>query len=475
MANRRMDLKPEVRILIVEDNDAKYRDISNRFRRYVDSGCEFVPKITRAKSAFSATTTVSNHFFDVIILDLKIPHNDAIDGENSEDLCAVENSKEVYKFITKNSEFCPFLIVGLTALEKEEYAELFSENSIFSIEDYATNTWFENIVYRINFISKGKSALSNFLENNFSYDAILLVARQKNEFEPILASIDWLDGHSTNPRLGRRKNGFGRIELSNGRILNIGIVCLGEMGLSVAAAYTTQLIHMFRPRHFAMLGMCCGFRGDENRSNTKLGDVIIANRTANWDEGRYEDNAQELKEDVFFHQRVVDRNPSIETIEGIEAFLEDSKKRTEELIKVSFRKPESQKIINDYEMKVNKELFEEQQADPTSKKVNETYKFDTNSKIHFESLVSGSSVVDSSKIIGEIRNRFPSSIGLEMEAHAVYSAVKCCYGRKPNTVVIKGVADHGDGTKAKIIQGLASSASFLVYRELLESFEIEDS
>ena len=85
--------------------------------------------------------------------------------------------------------------------------------------------------------------------------------------------------------------------------------------------------------------------------------------------------------------------------------------------------------------------------------------------------MSGASVVNSIQKIDEIHDRFGLSFGLEMEAHAVYTAINCMPGIKPKVCVIKGVADHGDGTKSKSIQSMCSVASLIVFKELLEHLD----
>jgi nucleoside phosphorylase len=88
-------------------------------------------------------------------------------------------------------------------------------------------------------------------------------------------------------------------------------------------------------------------------------------------------------------------------------------------------------------------------------------------RIYFGMMLSGSSVIDSVSQVGIIRRRFPSAIGLEMEAHAVYCAVESGMGAKPSALVIKGVADHGQGKKNHAAQKMASSMSYFVAMEIL--------
>ena len=94
--------------------------------------------------------------------------------------------------------------------------------------------------------------------------------------------------------------------------------------------------------------------------------------------------------------------------------------------------------------------------------------FSSEASVHWGTIVSGACVIDSEEMIKKIEARFPRAIGLEMEAHAVYSAAACTIGFRPNTVVIKGVADFGNGTKAKPLQAMASQASYRVFARILQ-------
>lgn len=53
-----------------------------------------------------------------------------------------------------------------------------------------------------------------------------------------------------------------------------------------------------------------------------------------------------------------------------------------------------------------------------------------------------------------------------MEAHSVYTSIDLMTGAKPKGIIIKGVADYGDGNKHKSAQKAASAASLFVFLEL---------
>jgi len=436
-------IQSKIRILVIEDNNKKFEDIEKRFDTLNGSQTAVKFLLTRSKGVISSVLAYDKNFFDIVILDLMLPVGEG-NGEDNEG-CCIENAVDVYDHIKSSPSGSPFLIVGLTALKKDEYQEHFSDDPILSIESYKGTGWFNSIIEKIDFVVRGKTAFGSFLDNNHSIDVIVLTARSKNEFKPIVDDVEWVDDISyPHPRIQGRSNAFGRITHSDGSRLEIGIVCLGEMGLSIAASYTTQLMHMFRPRYFAMLGMCCGFKESDLEKTAKLGDVIVARQTANWDEGKYSDS--EIKLDPMFHHRAIERSPENSTTEEIKQILEDVGDEIESELKSLY---ESEKYASCH---------------------SEIEGFDTSAKLHFELLLSGSSVVNSASKVEQIKKRFSSAVGLEMEAHSVYSAQNCLLGLKPKTLVLKGVADYGDGSKTKSIQSMASVASWRTFLKILETF-----
>lgn len=334
-----------------------------------------------------------------------------------------------------------FLIVGLSAFDETDYQKYFEETPIFVVEDYRSNGWFENICNRIRFVVRAKSALSGFVNENYDLDLIILLARKPNEFDPVCSVLSWIEGSDfKSPQIPDLVNKFGVVRMKNGLEIRVGVVCLGTMGLSVSAAVATRLVYEFRPRYFAMLGMCCGFkRGDK----TKLGDIVVARQTANWDEGKYKSNKIDGVRDQYFHNRSIERFPQKDFGRKIADVLEASEQRLKDVVREHYSKQDLQKLKG------------------------EIGEFSIDAEVHFGVLVSGSSVVDNLKFIDKIVDRFPKAIALEMEAHSIYSAMDYVAGAVPDTIVIKGVADHGDGHKKNSLQPLASAASALAYMELL--------
>ena len=436
----------ELRMLVIEYTAEKMQGICERLGSYYSAQSSLRLRISTATCFSSAQAKFQADFFDVIILDLKIP---VVDGGSAR----VEHSKDFYDLVRKSSGAKPFYILGLTSVSAEEIAGSFSESGNFTIHRYDNgDEWLKAIAAQIDFVMAAKVGLAKHLRSSPGMDALIVTARKENEFDPILSTISWVGGFSRrNPELGGMHNRFGRVVLG-GKELTVGIVCLDEMGLSHSAAVVSSLIDLFRPQYIAMLGMCCGLKKNLNpdkaadRSTSKLGDVIVASETSCWDEGKYQDSDPALLASPLFYNRAVNKHPDTEFWRDVDRVLDDQESSIESEIRAFYKSRDLIDIQNRLQGVV----------------------FSPEAVIHRWPMVSGPCVVDSDNLIDEIEKRFPRAYGLEMEAHGVYTAVDCCFGLKPKALVIKGIADFGDGTKAKTVQPIASIASYMVFRRILD-------
>lgn len=447
----------EIRILVVEDQpekmDAIISQITTEFSKKDEVGVYF----ERADCFSKAQSHLERTHFDVVVLDLKIPVVPISAGGEPR----IETSKDLYEYIRRSAPSKPFFILGLTSTPEKEVSDHFIEGANFTIERFdAGSKWLTQLIERIEFVLGAKSGLANHLNNNFGIDVLIVTARKRNEFDPIIDQIAWHGNFSRKrPEVKGMHNSFGRISLDENKDLSVGIVCLDEMGLSHSSAVCTNLIHEFRPKYMAMLGMCCGLqkmpdpKKETASEKIKLGDIIVASNTSCWDEGRYEDEDPELKSSPFFNNRAVNKAPQPDFWRTVDRFLDQHSSEIQKDIETFYKASDPSKL--------RKELKK-----PT--------KFMTDAKIHRGAIVSGPCVIDSTEFISSIEHRFPRAIGLEMEAHSVYSASESCFGLRPNILVIKGVADFGDGTKAKALQKVASAASYKTYLKLLSGMFDQD-
>jgi hypothetical protein len=113
----------------------------------------------------------------------------------------------------------PACVIGLTAYEEEYRTQLaFYAENLFSIERFDVNgeEWLNNIVRRIRFLYRWKSAYRRALSFDFEYDLVILTARYETEFKPILDSIEWASGPSDDWSLFKdRKLKAGTVWLGN--------------------------------------------------------------------------------------------------------------------------------------------------------------------------------------------------------------------------------------------------------------------
>lgn len=436
-----------VRVLVVEDDLAKRDAVRSALDSAEFANDKLTLAITEVGCFQDAQSEMERQFFDVVILDLKIP---IVDGGEAR----LETSRDLYRSIRKSRLPKPFHIVGLTSAPESEVAKVFSKETGLSIHRFEANgTWLNDIIELLDFVDAAKLGLLSHLSNSYGLDALFITARKSNEFDAVDELISWRgDDTNRDPRLGDMHNKFGRIRLSEGVIINAGLVCLDEMGLSHSASVTSMLISIFRPRYLAMLGMCCGLQRsskvgrEEALTSTKLGDIVIASKSYCWEEGKYTD--AEVKDSPLFNNRASHKQPARSYAKRIERFFDEHGKTIEGDLAEFYASEDSEEI---------------------KKSLPDGVEFRHDAKVHIAPVVSGPCVVDSQRLIDEIESRFPQALGLEMEAHSIYSASDCVIGAAPKTIVIKGVADFGDGTKTKAIQPLASAASFMVLMALLRS------
>ena len=441
----------ELKILVVEDTAIKLEKIIEAIENSKLSELDVVVDLHTATCFSEAQSQLEQDYYDAIVLDLKIPIMPG--GE-----ARLEHSKSLFEFVKDVAPYKPFYVLGLTSVPEEEIGDEFIETANFSIRRFEEDgDWLDQLVNRIGFVVGAKSGLSHYLNNNSGLDVLIVTARKRNEFDPILSSIDWLGGYSApKPELGDIRNSFGRISLDGKNSISVGMICLDEMGLSHSAAVVAGTVSLCRPRYLAMLGMCCGLKkimdpeadAIAQGARCKLGDIIVARETCCWDEGKYEENDPSLLGSAFFNNRAVDKFPDQDFWRRVDRFLDEAQ---DEL---------SQEV---------KELYETFDLKKVRKQLVGDVKFSPDASIRWGTVVSGACVIDSGEMIEKIEHRFPRAIGLEMEAHSVYSAAACTIGLKPNVLVIKGVADFGDGTKAKPVQAMASIGSFLVFKKLLQA------
>ena len=82
------------------------------------------------------------------------------------------------------------------------------------------------------------------------------------------------------------------------------------------------------------------------------------------------------------------------------------------------------------------------------------------SNVYCGSIISGSALVNNREVRDQLRQRSPESIGGEMEGYVLIEETSDIQNdRQVGTVIIKGIADFGDGNKEKMWQFTAAMAA----------------
>jgi len=174
-----------------------------------------------------------------------------------------------------------------------------------------------------------------------------------------------------------------------------------SMGIEASSALTTKVVGTFRPKYLFMCGICAG-----NKKIVKIGDVVIAEKSLNYHSIVNIDRKDTTKDKKLMHQ--------ISSING----------NLKSQLELLTRSASINKIFDKYSNKTHLE---------------------PNLRCHLGLLVTGSSLVRSSKVMEEINSTYPGVKGLDMETYGLYYACTQVFkDYAPNFVSIKAVSDYGD-------------------------------
>ncbi len=232
------------------------------------------------------------------------------------------------------------------------------------------------------------------------YETVVLTANI-DEFEAIKAVLDNVKQTSFNTN-DSTIYFTGEIKIKN-RVSKVVLPLPYTMGVEAASALTTKVISIFRPKYLFMAGSCAG-----NKNVSKIGDIIIAEKSLNYHGIVAIEKKDETPDKKFMH--------NICSING--------------------------------NLKNKFELFSKSSA---LKKIKENFPLkndiETDLSCHVGLLVTGSTLVRSSKVMDEVNSTYLGVKGLDMETYGLYYASTQVFkDYAPNFVSIKSVSDFGDNS-----------------------------
>lgn len=429
----------KLQILIVDDSSDKSRRVAELLgHRLVD----FNPAFVIVRDYEAALSALATQFFDLVILDLLIPGADQSPSKSF--------SRSLINQLQEGRLVSPTVVIGLTEYESAAQDErIFYEENLFALElfDWKDDAWADRLGKRITYLVRSKRSAHNFQVNGFDLDLFVVVARHENEYKPIKKV---LFGSAAEPIRHNIPNWnveayFGEVDCGEGKRLTCCLACVGEMGIAPTTALVTQAITMFRPKMIAMLGMCCGFDGNDSAYPQKIGNVIVVREVSSWEEGKFLPGQSSND----FRSRSKTRVISEELRRPVELAVEQSAEHIDRALANLRRK------------KWVKDLIKECQP-----------LLDEEPKVRFAAIVTGSSFVANKQKISEIIAQHKTAVALDMEVYGLYTAPDFVIGSRPLCMAIKGIADFGDGADQPKVQVLASAASAIVFKEILGTIDL---
>jgi nucleoside phosphorylase len=389
-----------MKILVIDDDDAKRALLISTLTSF---GVQ-VADIEPAKSAASARKLFTERNFDIAILDLVLPVSDK-SGNPSPDI-----GFGLLQELT--DEAAAKRIVGVTshaeALSEFEpgFRDL-TEQLLFVAPD--TLEWKESLRLLV-----GQAQALASKKPTYDVDICFVCALRAPEYQSVLEleGITWgaeqvLAGHTL----------FKKGSLQAGeRTLSVVAAHSKSMGMVAACHLTKTLIETFRPKTLVMTGFCGGLPGE-----VELGDVIIAERSWDWQSGKWTDTG--------FEQAPDQKEASGELV----ALAKSLESESVEFMRIvaHHRNPGRAPKFRDGPM------------------------------------LTGSAVVTDEELHEMFAKQHRKAIAVDMECYGVYYSAYYAEEPKPLFLCVKTVADLCGGAKGKEFQQYGSALSAKVAMKVL--------
>ncbi len=406
-----------MKVLIVEDENQKY----NRVHAVLEQAGVPGNNITHVIAAAPALKHLRQTQFDLMLLDVNIPRRL---GDNKPQR---GGGLELLRELARDSELRrPTYIVGLTAYEDvvAEFGSAFEEQ-LWSLVHYkeSSDQWIAQLLVKVAYIQAANRSRNFSDGQTYGCDLAILTALDTVEFDAVQSlPINW------EPlRLQHDETRYlsGTLATESGT-KSIIAAAAPRMGIPASAILSSKIIHQFRPRFIAMVGICAG-----RKDKVNLGDLIIAEPTWDWGSGKISSEGGEPKFLPSPHQLDMD--------------------------------PDTASLLNT--MSKDAVLL------ATIKKASRGNKPKTELSAHIGPLVSGAAVVAHKPTFDKLLDQHRGILGVDMEAYAVAAAALGSAKPRPSFMIVKGVSDFADEDKGDDFQEFAASvsANFVLYaaKELL--------
>jgi nucleoside phosphorylase/CheY-like chemotaxis protein len=407
-----------IKILIVDDDYDKSKNMMNVILENTNLSNEVFDFVTNTTEAREKLT---KSIYDIVLLDMNIATYFGGEQEENGGLDLIEKIK------TNQVKYVPNHIIATSQYSKilEDYKDELESNLLAFIQyDSSSDDWHQQIINKVNYAIKSKK---NLYGNPFSkFDIAIIAALENPELSAVfsLPGLEWVEFKVSGDSTFYYQS---IIKTSSGKNLNIVCAHAPRMGMTSSAILTTKMCMHFQPNYLFMIGIAAGIKGN----NRNFGDILVTQNSWDWGSGKIAetDGTQKFEPD---HTQV--------TLD------EDIESKIRNLIK-------------------NEELFRKIKKEF----INGTLP-DNDLRLHIGPIASGSSVIASSKIINDIKDKNRKIIGVDMEIHGVMLATRYSTKSKPIVVCIKSICDLGDEQKDDKWQSYASYTSAKFMKEFITNW-----
>lgn len=412
-----------MRVLIVEDELEKKRLVTEAVMLADDMSYS---RVNIAGDLMEAKQLLSCNKYELIILDINIPKRADQQVETGLGL-------QLLDFIKNNSKAIkPTYVIGMSAYEDGAKAAVEEFNFPlwrFISFSYSDLSWQSDIQAVVEYLNDSSVPPYSTDGKNFNVDLCIFVALEE-ELESILG----LDANWEELKIPHDDARYYQgVFQSPTKKLRVVAVASPEMGMPSAAIFSSKLIHTFRPKYLGITGICAGLE-----SKTSMGDILVS------------DPCFDLGSGKFAYVKEESRTKFLPAL---------YQRRLNDSLRTDIR------AVGD-----NKAIIERIWRDANCKRP------DNHPNVIIGPMGSGGSVIQSTEIMEQAKERHKNIIGIEMESYSVFAAADFASHPKPQCFSIKSVCDFGNSEKSDDFHDFAAYASsrFLYEFALLKLVPIDE-
>ena len=402
-----------MKILLVDDNNER---VGRVLRHFASTSVAQREEVSVCSNATDAHAKLAKEQFDLLILDILLPHRAGDDPSANSSLGLLMEIVETGDLLK------PGQIVGLTAFSEQaaETSRTFEDHTWTVLPaDETSDEWLARLARCVAYV---RNETVQQVPPAFVTDLLVVTALRDPEMTAVhRLPWNWETETPLDPNTFYRKGSF----YSGDRRLSVVSAVAPRMGLVPMALMSSKLIERFRPRCTVMPGICAGIPGRAN-----MGDVIFADLSWDYQSGKH----------VINEERV----PGF-MIEPYPVIADASLSAAVEQLALDHS--------------LWSKIRHEWPAPPPNAP-----------RLLRGPVASGAAVLADSNITDRIVEQQRKVRGIEMEIYALYLAAEQAAKPRPMAMGLKAVCDFADENKADDFQHYAAFVSARAMQSFFERY-----